>query len=251
MDEPKLGGQMEAKSNIPYYHSVAETLKRRIIDLEYEEGQIIPSEKELSKEFNVSNITIKKALSILANQYLVSRKRGVGTQVIYQEKKRMPIKVSSNFRDLFQWQTNYPTETKTLDISLTTCSLRVRNILGFKPNEQVLRIRRIRKSNKEIISYYVNYTLPHLMPKIAKNELEKDSFIKKFQEISKIKILKVEQQTEAIIADIDLSSILGTQFGDPILFIENIYYSSNDTPVELTHMFFRSDRFVLKTSFKL
>ncbi len=233
-----------------YYHTVAETLKRRIVIMEYEQGEIIPSEKRLAKEFNVSIITVKKALSILVKEGLVVRKRGVGTKVIYKEQKRMPIKISSNFRDLFQWQSNYSTETKVLEISIAACPYRIRSIFGLNSDEYLLRIKRIRKFKKEVISYYVNYAPSHFLEKISKKNFEQGSFIKKFQEISGIQITKVEQQTEAFIADMDLSSILGINFGDPILFVENIYYDSKSTPVEITHMYFRSDRFILKTSFE-
>ncbi len=57
----------------------------------------------------------------------------------------MPIKISSNFSDLFQWQSNYPTETKILDIGIVACSYRIRSIFGLNSDERILRLKRIRK----------------------------------------------------------------------------------------------------------
>ncbi len=50
--------QAQIENVIAYYYTVAQTLKRRIVEMEYEIGEIIPSEKQLAKEFSVSLITI-------------------------------------------------------------------------------------------------------------------------------------------------------------------------------------------------
>jgi len=242
---------MDSGITIAYYYTVAETLRRRIEVMEYKHGDLIPSEKELAKEFSVSTITIRKALELLVKDGLLDRKRGVGTRVIHQERQRLPIKITGSFQDLFGWTSVYDQKTIMLDMTIRECPPRIRDSLNIPQDEKILRIRKIRKYKGRTVSYYINYTFPDFLKNLQMKELENKSFIQVFQKTSGIKVSRAEQQTEAIIADMDLSSILGTNFGDPLLFVENIYFTKDDIPVEVTHMYFRADSFVIKTSINI
>jgi GntR family transcriptional regulator len=57
-------------------------LRRRISTGEYAEGEILPDQIELAKAFDVSRMTLKKAIDMIAMEGLVYKKRGVGTYVL-------------------------------------------------------------------------------------------------------------------------------------------------------------------------
>lgn len=63
------------------YEQVYADIKKDIISGKYKTGDRIPSEKELANSFNVSTITIRKALELLVNEGFLLRKRGIGTIV--------------------------------------------------------------------------------------------------------------------------------------------------------------------------
>lgn len=67
---------------IPLYASVLDAVKQRIIDGNYPIDSLLPTETELEKEFNVSKITIRKAIEILENEGYVKKQSGKGTTVI-------------------------------------------------------------------------------------------------------------------------------------------------------------------------
>lgn len=73
---------MDKKSKIPLYMTVLEILKERIITGEYGLHTFMPTENELEKEFNVSKITIRKAIAMLETEGFVTKKSGSGTKVI-------------------------------------------------------------------------------------------------------------------------------------------------------------------------
>ena len=52
----------------PFYMQVRQTLKTKIENNEWKEGDLIPSEKELSESFGVSRVTIRKAISQLVSE---------------------------------------------------------------------------------------------------------------------------------------------------------------------------------------
>jgi len=112
-------------------------------------------------------------------------------------------------------------------------------------------MKRVRCIKRKPISYYINYGPPSLLGKLSSKDFKKRSFIEVFQDRCNIKLSKMEQQVEATIADMDLASILRVPFGDPLFFVENVYYSTENKPVEVTHMYFRGDRYIYKATIQV
>jgi ABC-type sugar transport system substrate-binding protein len=63
----------------PKYLQLSEIIKDEIYLGKYKQGEKLPSENELMKEFNVSSITVRKCIDILKNADLIDRVQGVGT----------------------------------------------------------------------------------------------------------------------------------------------------------------------------
>ena len=63
---------------LPKYHQVYLVLKERLIEGVYDRK--LTSEAELTEEFGVSRVTIRKALSPLAQEGLIERVAGRGTR---------------------------------------------------------------------------------------------------------------------------------------------------------------------------
>lgn len=66
----------------PIYLQVAEKIKEDILNGVYPVGSLLPTELEFEEMFKVSKITIRNAISILANEGYVVKKSGKGTTVI-------------------------------------------------------------------------------------------------------------------------------------------------------------------------
>lgn len=69
---------MDSSHSMPQYRQVADTLRRRIQNGVYPSGEVLPPLVKLEKIFNVSSITVRKALGILAAEGRVSGRRGIG-----------------------------------------------------------------------------------------------------------------------------------------------------------------------------
>lgn len=65
----------------PKYQQIASEIKNKIIDDEYQIGKLLPTEKQLQIQFNVSRHTIRQAMGILVNDGYVVKKKGAGTYV--------------------------------------------------------------------------------------------------------------------------------------------------------------------------
>lgn len=74
---------------IPLYRQLKDILEERIRRGDYRPGERLPTEKELCQQFGVSRITVRQALSELANGGLLYSHQGSGTFLNH----RLPLKV--------------------------------------------------------------------------------------------------------------------------------------------------------------
>lgn len=66
---------------IPLYMQVYESLNKMITEKNWQVGELLPSERELSTMFNVDRLTVRRALAILVEEGLVEKIAGLGTRV--------------------------------------------------------------------------------------------------------------------------------------------------------------------------
>lgn len=91
------------------YAQIYDTLRARIVEGEWEVGDRLPSQEELTGEFSVSAITVKRALDMLRDEGYVTRRPRIGTVVVSRDPKqgdgagRLPLigYVVPGFNDAF------------------------------------------------------------------------------------------------------------------------------------------------------
>jgi GntR family transcriptional regulator len=225
---------VEKELPIPYYLQVAETIRSRILANHYNQGDLIPSYRQLEKEFNISNITVRKAVEILVQDGIINHKRGVGTEVSRIDGDAITWELTGSLHSLRNSASKVSLAAEILEISRVTCPERIGRILSIEPGEKAWRMKKIRRHEDVIMAYYVTYSDPHWCTKK-----------------SGLALTRLEQKVEAAVADLDLSAILNVNFGSPLLHIENIYYSSESKPVLTTQICYRGDKNSYKATIAL
>ena len=79
------------------YEQVRDSLLGRITGGEFKAGDKLPTEDLLCKEYGVSRITVRRAISELTAQMLISPRRGIGTVVINRVTGRRVFRLSGFF----------------------------------------------------------------------------------------------------------------------------------------------------------
>ena len=237
---------MNREGGTPYYFRVAETIRSRIRSGIYPPDYMIPPVHQLAAEFGVSIITIQKAMDLLVREGFIVRRRGIGTRVIKKDEYRLEKQLfAKNFWDWFEvCKDRYEVE---IDIAEIPCPEFVKTILHFS-NPTIMMAKRVMKVEGEPISYFINYFPRSLLPEDAYKEIAATRFMKVLRLKANTKPMKLDQRVEAAIADMDLARILQIHFGDPLFFVEHIYYSMDGAPLALTNMFHRADRHVLRNT---
>ena len=68
-------------SNSPIYMKLAHRLRQQIVDGEIGAGEALPSERDLCDITGASRVTVRKAIELLIEEGLLSRRQGSGTYV--------------------------------------------------------------------------------------------------------------------------------------------------------------------------
>ena len=74
---------------VPLYQQLSEKIKQQITDGKLKAGDKLMTEAEFSQHFEVSRITVRKAIELLADDGFVVRKQGIGTFVAEKKLHRV------------------------------------------------------------------------------------------------------------------------------------------------------------------
>ena len=61
------------EAKLPFYYQLYNILRGEILRGDWKPGDLIPSEAELTAEYDLSRATVRQALDMLANDGLISR----------------------------------------------------------------------------------------------------------------------------------------------------------------------------------
>ena len=84
----------------PRHEQIAHHLRREIREDYFQEGDKLPSEKRLCEYFQVSRITVRRALQTLENESLIYRKQGLGAFVMARNNESPLIQLTDFAEDL-------------------------------------------------------------------------------------------------------------------------------------------------------
>jgi len=241
--------------SIPSYQRVAETLRARVREGVYRIGEKIPAASQLEKSFQVSNITIRKALKQLAQEGLISGRRGVGTIVLDRPGTELvDIRITGNFADWLDTASakDFIFEQHILGIDEPRCPPRIQEVLDVKADSKIWRMRRIRVMDEAPMSYHINFGRMNLGKVIVAEDLEGPrNFADQLRTRYPEPLAHLEQHVEAIAANLDIAELLKVDFGAPIFFVENVYRTQSGSAAAVSHLYLRSDRYCYSATIDL
>lgn len=231
---------MELNKNLllPLYHQVKNYLEEKILSEEWGVGHQLPTEKELAAQFNVSSITIKRAIHELVNEGLLYRQSGKGTFVIKKEEKNLSQLVS--LKSESGESKHHPH--KTLSFKKERAAKKVADIFDIKTNHSVYKIIRVKLEEDLPIALEYSYVpankFPDLNPKTFENDLLYDMFIKKYQ----MKLDKAKVYFSVVLAEKIEADILNVPIGEQLFVIERHTLTTDGKVIEYSQFIMKPDQ---------
>ena len=229
---------MFAKNGIPLYLQLKEKLLEDI-KLNYKADDIIPAEGKLEEKYQVSRITVRKAIEELERENVVIKKQGRGTFV--QEKKVLydANSIGSLTQRLEKQKHLLTTKSISFEIIEESEEHFVKDMLNC---EKLLCIRRTRLLNEVPFALMINYFDVNTVPDIEK-KLNLESLYAFLKEEYNIEFYNAEEIVEAKAANKDEAKKLNVKEGFPLLSLKRLSYDRSNKPIEYSNLVIKSDMY--------
>ena len=226
-------------SGFPLYLQVRERLREQIALLA--PGDIIPAEPTLCEAFQVSRITIRKAIDDLVAENLLVRKQGRGT---FKAAPRLIHELNSitSWTDQLK-ALGYTPRTAERSIEEISAPKQIAGLLQIDAGETVTVLRRLRLADNEPITQMVNYIPTKLAPGLTKIMEHTESL---YQALSEHYGLVAAQATDTVTtrAATDMEhERLRIEAWAPVLSVMRVAFLDDGRPFEVTTALSRGDRF--------
>ncbi|MBY4797709.1 GntR family transcriptional regulator [Collinsella sp. AGMB00827] len=221
------------------YAQLYDILYQEIAQGTYGIGDLIPSETELMKTFNISRATARKSMEMLANNGLIRKRRGHGSEVIADRPNMIPRKVSSYVRK--NPGVPEPDTCVQMDACVIPADEEISAQLDLAEGTELFSLRLLHGTKDE--PYYVEDITAELayVPAAPDRDFEQLSWRDFLTDECQVRWSRVCQRVIAVAASEEQAGILGVPPGFPLMQAECILYDIDKVPREVVRAVYRSD----------
>ncbi len=231
---PRHPTQAAAKSTLPLYQQVAQTLKEEIVSGIYPVGSQLPTEDDLCKRFSVSRYTVREALRLLRDDGLVSSRQGAGTIVVPPRASDSDIQQVMSINDLVAFGTDTHLAIESIKTVPIDDKLAART--GLPVGEEWLEVHAYRFAEGDDtplcwVEYYVNRAYAAVGRLLQRHTGPIFSLI---EDLFGEKITEVHQQISATLISPTLAAGLKVREGSAALEVRRAYKTADGKVAQVT-----------------
>ncbi|TNE72658.1 GntR family transcriptional regulator [bacterium] len=225
----------------PLHQVISDWVKEQINIGALQVDDKIPSENELAHQFEVSRLTVRRALQTLEQENLIFRSQGLGAFVKAPVKRKKLVHLTSFDEDLKH--AGIQPESKTITKSIVNPPEHVQHILGTDEGKKVYQLDRVRFGDQKPFALDKTWLPVFYGQLVDDKDLTFDSLYQILESEYNITISKGCQRFDAAIADEELAHYLEVPIGSPLLLIRRNSYTIGNKIVYYQERYLRTDRF--------
>lgn len=228
-------------SPLPLYYQLKTILLERIQCGALAAGDRLPSEDDLVRQYGVSKITVRQALSELVRMGYLRREQGRGTFVARPKLEQGPRELTS-FTEQMK-RRGMQAVSRVLEAGVVQADADVAERLHLPEGTPVLVLKRVRLADGEPMGVQTAYLPAALVAGLEAEDLESGSLY----EILRTKYALIPQRALethcAVTVDEEEANWLGLPVGAAALTAERVSYLPDGRPLELVYSVMRADRY--------
>lgn len=229
------------------YEIIAIDIREDILNGVYKPNEKLPFEKEICDKYNVSKMTVKKALDLLVNEGLIVKRRGSGTFIKdITEKEIHGIIDKKQFSGLTNNNLGHKVTSNVLDFKVINADNEVANILKIDEGDFIYFIHRVRYVDDEAIVIEKTYMPLNIIPGIKLSDVE-GSIYGYIKGKLGLKIQSAHSTIRARKSDSLDRKYLKLSEDEPIIEVERVAYLENGKAFEYSFARHRYDKYEFKT----
>jgi len=210
------------------YIEVKNSIKKYITDNQLKKNAILPSEKTFQEMFNISKITLRRALDELKKEYFIYSIKGKG--VFFND----PFSINHDFFKLSSFseamiQHNKKITSKIIEFSIITVPFEIKEKFQNQLNDddKIYKISRIRLGDDIPLLFETTYMPVKIFPHLSYQKIQ-DSKYSYIENELQFKILKNTQEVQPTLCDEKIAEFLNINNKTPILKVLSTGFFNND-----------------------
>ncbi len=222
--------------NIPLYKRLKLAIEKAIQTQTFQSGNVLPGERVIASSLSLSRVTVRKALSLLEEEGLLSRRHGFKTEIGSRVEKSLATLTS--FSEDIRARGQVP-GCIWISRQITRASSTEMMALGIAGDANVVRIKRIRTANSLPIAVETSVVpvrflpSPHLIDQSLYEALQARGFLPE----------RAVQRMRSRPATADDATHLHCEAGAPLLVTERRCFLGDGQIVELCETRYKGDVF--------
>ena len=215
------------------YQTIADDLRRRVSDGEFELRGVLPSEAELSAAYEASRVTIRRALEALRAEGLVESRQGFGWLVSGEPLRQDLSRLATLDGQLAA--AGVRSERRIVSFGFVAAPDRVRELLNERT---VLEVRRLSLADGRPFARVTVWCPEELGAALSRDDVERSSFLEQLP----VRLGGATQTIGADAASPDDAELLDVPEGAPVLVAERIRRRGDGRPVLVSEHVFPAHR---------
>jgi GntR family transcriptional regulator len=213
------------------YQQIAQVLRERIADVGA--GHVLPSESDLSAEFEVSRVTVRRALETLREERLVESRQGFGWFASAPLLQQRLTQLDTIERQLEE-RGIHP-QRQIIEFAFVAAPSHVAEQLRC---DQVLRVKRVNRADGDPFAVVIVWCPAELGQHLSRREVERHPFY----ELLGVSLRGATQTIGAAAATAEDAALLEVPTGSPVLRCERLTTSTAGEPILLSEHIFPGHR---------
>ena len=230
-------GRLDKGDPTPLYLQLQKGLRDAIDNQVVSADAAIPTERDLAEEFDISRITVRKAIDGLVSEGLLSRRRGAGTFVVARRVEKSVSRLTSFSEDM----TSRGRRPHSVWVSKSEGAVTPEEALslGLSPGTSVYRFHRIRYADDLPMALEYS-TVPGYC--LSSPEAVGASLYEALEAAGHLPV-RALQRLRAVNFTADQAEALDVARGDAGLFIERRAFLTDGRAAEFTQSYYRGDTY--------
>lgn len=224
--------------HLPIYFQVKTSILEKIKKDIYKVGFQLPTDMEFCDIYNVSRITVRRALQELESDGYIQRIQGKGSYVRVKEIKQNISRFYSFTNELVNM--GYKPSSELISFELVKPTERIREVLELDEDDMVFRIERLRLADDVIAALDNSYIPEKYIPNFMEDYLEGGSLYEALEKHYGFRPNNSEETIEAIALEYHEAQKMKLKAGIPQLLVERISYF-NKKKVEFNYRIVNSN----------
>ncbi len=238
--DPGLFGQGGLQAGAtPLYLRLQARIRGAIEDGQFKPREALPGERDLAEAFNVSRVTVRKAIEGLVGAGLLEQRQGSGTFVT-----RKPARVEQALSRLTSFTEDMRLRGLEPSIALLRCEIsppspREAMHLMLSPQDRVSRLRRLRLAGGVPMAIELATLPQHVLP----DPTAVGASLYAVLEASGQRPVRALQRLSAANLSAEDAALLDVAPGAAALAIERVSFLADGRPIEFTKSWYRGDAY--------